>query len=189
VQSIQIWNNKSSYGLVAILLHWLGAVAVVGAFVLGVWVTQLTYYDSWYTRAIDLHHSIGLLLLITMLGRVIWRTVNVIPDDEAGMSIVQRKAAHGVHLLLYVLVFVSIASGYLISTADGRSIDLFGHLSIPAIVTDMQNQADISGIVHWYVALALITLTGLHTLAALKHHFIDRDRTLKKILGTTIPTC
>jgi cytochrome b561 len=103
------------------------------------------------------------------------------------MSIVQRKAAHVVHLLLYILIFVSIASGYLISTADGRSIDLFGYLSIPAIVPGMQSQADIAGIVHWYVALALIVLTGLHTLAALKHHFIDRDQTLKKILVTTIP--
>jgi cytochrome b561 len=96
---------------------------------------------------------------------------------------VQVRIAHSVHWLLYGLLFASIISGYLISTADGKSIDVFGLFAVPAIISDIPNMEDIAGKVHWYLALLLISLTGLHTLAALKHHFIDQDQTLTKMLG------
>ena len=86
-------------------------------------------------------------------------------------------------VLLYGLLFALMISGYLISTADGKSIDVFGLFAVPAIISDIPNMEDVAGKVHWYLALLLISLTGLHTLAALKHHFIDEDQTLRKMLG------
>lgn len=176
-------NTASAYGGVAIALHWLVAFVVIGLFALGIWMTGLTYYDDWYRRAPDIHKSIGILLFFAMLARVVWRAANVVPDDEPGIGQLQRRLAHGVHLLLYVLLFALMISGYLISTADGRPIQVFGLFAVPATVADIPNQEDIAGAVHWYLALTLITLAGLHAAAALKHHFIDRDRTLKKMLG------
>ena len=178
-----IRNTAHAYGMVAILLHWLVALAVIGLFALGVWMTGLTYYDDWYKRGPDIHKSIGILLFLVMLARVLWRTVNITPDDEPGIGNRQRRLAHGVHLLLYVLLFAMMISGYLISTADGKPIEVFDLFSVPATISDIPKQEDIAGKVHWYLALILISLASLHAVAALKHHFIDRDRTLKKMLG------
>lgn len=176
-------NTAHSYGMLAILLHWLVALSVIGMFTLGVWMTGLTYYDDWYKRGPDIHKSIGILLFLVMLVRVIWRMVNITPDHEPGISSVQRRIANSVHLLLYVLLFAMMISGYLISTADGKPIQVFDLFSVPATLSGIPNQEDIAGDVHWYLALVLVSLAGLHAVAALKHHFIDRDRTLKKMLG------
>ena len=180
---VGIRNTSNGYGAIAILLHWLVAFAVIGLFVLGVWMTGLTYYDEWYRRAPDIHKSIGILLFFVMLARVVWRAGNVTPEDEPGIGSLQRRVAHGVHLLLYVLLFAMMFSGYLISTADGKPIQVFGLFAVPATISDIPNQEDVAGKVHWYLALTVISLAVLHAAAALKHHFIDRDRTLKKMLG------
>ena len=87
------------------------------------------------------------------------------------------------HLLLYLLLLAIMVSGYLISTADNRSIEVFGWFSVPATITDLPKQEDIAGWVHLILASTLIGLVSLHAAAALKHHFIDRDRTLKRIFG------
>lgn len=180
---VGILNSERGYGLVAIVLHWLVALVVVGLFALGMWMTGLTYYDDWYRRAPDLHKSLGVLLFLVMLFRVVWRVVNVAPDDEPGVGPLQSWAARVVHLSLYLLIFALLISGYLISTADGRPIGVFGLFEIPAVFTGYPNQEDLAGKVHWYLALTLIGLAGVHTLAALKHHFFDRDGTLKKMLA------
>jgi cytochrome b561 len=73
IAPVGIRNTPRGYGMVAILLHWLVALVVIGLFALGVWMTGLTYYDDWYKRGPDLHKSIGILLFLVMLARVIWR--------------------------------------------------------------------------------------------------------------------
>lgn len=185
---IGIRNTEQGYGLLAIFLHWLVALVVIGMFSLGVWMTGLTYYDEWYKRGPDIHKSIGILLFLVMLARVIWRILNVKPKHDPRVGSLQTRVAHGVHLLLYGLIFAMIFSGYLISTADGRSIEVFGLFSVPATITGIANMEDVAGKVHWYLALLLVSLVALHTIAALKHHFIDRDRTLEKMLGVRTQT-
>jgi cytochrome b561 len=182
-QPVGLRNTARGYGLVAIVLHWLVALTVIGLFALGFWMTGLTYYDDWYRRGPDLHKSIGIVLFMVMLVRVVWRSINIKPEDEPGISAFERQVARSVHLLFYVLLFALMISGYLISTADGRPIQVFDLFAVPATLSDLPQQEDIAGAVHWYLALLLISLASLHALAALKHHFIDRDRTLKKMLG------
>ena len=181
--SIGMKNTSDSYGMVAILLHWLVAVTVFGLFFLGLWMTGLTYYDEWYKRGPDLHKSIGICLFFVMLIRVFWRCINIKPVPAANVAAWQNRAADHVHMLLYVFPFALIISGYLISTADGRSIDVFGLFSIPAALSHYPNQEDIAGMIHWYLALGLIGLSVLHVLAALKHHFFNKDQSLKRMLG------
>ena len=159
------------------------ALAVIGLFALGFWMTGLTYYDDWYRRGPDLHKSIGILLFLVMVARVIWRLVNPTPEHEPSVSLLARRIAHGVHMLLYVLLFALMISGYLISTADGSSIDVFSLFSVPATISGIEGQEDIAGEVHFVLAVALIAIAALHMLAALKHHFIDGDTTLKRMLG------
>jgi len=179
-----MWRNTElSYGLLTILAHWLVTVAVIGLFALGLWMTGLDYYDPWYKQAPDIHRSIGVLLFLVLALRLLWRFVNPPPRPLPTQSAVERRLAGINHFLLYALMFAVIATGYLVSTADGRPVDVFGLFSVPATLSGLENQEDIAGDIHLALAIALISLAGLHALAAIKHHFVDRDATLLRMLG------
>lgn len=94
-----------------------------------------------------------------------------------------RISAVGAHIALYALLFAILISGYLISTADGKPISVFGLFDVPATLADAGSQADTAGVVHLWLAWSVVILSVLHGLAALKHHFIDKDDTLKRMLG------
>lgn len=176
-------NTSDSYGLVAIVLHWVVALTVFGLFALGLWMVELTYYDPLYRTAPWVHKSVGVLLFATLLLRLSWRQLNPRPQPLPGHSRVERRAAKVAHLLLYLLLFAVMISGYLISTADGKPVDVFGWFSVPATLSGIDNQEDIAGDVHLALAITVVSLAGVHALAALKHHFIDRDGTLRRMLG------
>nr|WP_286946731.1 cytochrome b [Pseudomonas sp. UBA6718] len=182
---MQLRNSDSTYGLVSILLHWLVALVVFGLFGLGLWMVGLDYYSAWYRTAPDLHKSIGLVLFAVMLGRLLWRFVSPPPAAPANHGRATRLASRAGHAFLYLALFVLMLSGYLISTADGRGIAVFGLFEVPATLTSIPDQADVAGAVHEYLAWALVIFAGLHALAALKHHFIDRDATLVRMFGRT----
>ncbi|CAN1605593.1 cytochrome b [Pseudomonas sp. B21-028] len=180
---MQLRNSSSRYGWVSIVMHWGVALVVYGLFALGLWMVGLDYYSTWRKAAPDLHKSIGLVLLAVMLLRVIWRFVSPPPptlDTYGRMTRVGAKLGHGA---LYLGLFAVMLAGYLISTADGVGIPVFGLFEVPALVSGLPDQADVAGQIHLYLAWALVIFSGLHALAALKHHVIDRDATLKRMLG------
>ncbi|KZZ44246.1 hypothetical protein A3755_21060 [Oleiphilus sp. HI0085] len=84
--------------------------------------------------------------------------------------------------MLYILMFLIMSSGYLISTADGRGVGVFELFDVPALPSLIENQEDIAGEIHFYLAWTLIVLVILHVAGALKHHFINKDTTLVKML-------
>jgi cytochrome b561 len=176
-------NNTTQFGVIAIILHWLVSLPVFILFALGWWMTELDYYDSWYKLGPWWHKSIGVLLFLTVILRLCWRFFSPPPRPLSSHQPWEIKIAHTVHLLLYLLLFVTMLSGYLISTADNRPIEVFGWFSVPATITSIPEQEDVAGLVHLVVASTLIGLVLLHAAAALKHHFVDRDRSLVRILG------
>lgn len=178
-------NSPSSYGLLSVLMHWSVALLVFALFGLGVWMVDLGYYSSWRQTAPALHKSFGLLLFALLLLRWLWRFCSPLPAPLSSYSRLTRLAAKFGHSLLFFGLFAVLVAGYLISTADGRGISLFGWFEVPALFAAFNNQEDIAGWVHKYLAWALVIFAGLHALAALKHHFIDRDSTLKRMLGRT----
>ena len=178
------WKNSTTrFGVIAVALHWLVALSVFGLFGLGLWMTELDYYDNWYKQGPWLHKSIGVLLFFVVIFRMYWRVLTPPPVALTSHKQWEVRIAHITHLLLYLLLLTIMVSGYLISTADNRSIEVFGWFSIPATITSIPNQEDIAGWVHLILASSLIGLALLHATAALKHHVIDRDRTLNRILG------
>ncbi|NMT65475.1 cytochrome b [Marinobacter orientalis] len=181
---MQVRNTPDRFGVVTIGIHWLVTVAVFGLFGLGYWMVDLSYYDDWYRRGPDIHRSIGILLLMVMLLRLVWRFVNPVPRPLPDHSRFEVLASRGAHLTLYLLAFVAMVSGYLISTADGSSIKVFDWFEVPSVTGQIKRMEDTAGLVHYWSTWALVVLAGVHGLAAIKHHFIDHDDTLRRMLGT-----
>lgn len=180
---MQFKNTRTRYGLVAITLHWLVALTVIGLAILGLWMVDLSYYSPYYRSAPFWHKSIGLTLFAVLLLRLLWRGFNPRPAHLPNHKRWELGLAGVVHVLLYLLLFVIVLSGYLISTETGQGISFFGWFEVPALITGLTAQADRAGLVHYWVAIAVLVLAGLHALGALKHHFIDRDDTLRRMLG------
>ena len=176
-----IKNSKQAYGSVAQLLHWGMAIAITGIFALGLWLTSSNYFDPWYQIGWDIHMAVGMALFVVLIGRLIWQYTNVRPDDS-DLKPFERRIAHWVHHSLYLLLFAIMVSGYLLSTADGQAIDVFGWFSVPSVYQE-KRLADLSGDVHYYLAIFTIGLSSLHALAALKHHFVDKKSTLQRMLS------
>ena len=178
-----MWKNtREQYGLISRLLHWLSAIVIMGLFILGYWMVDLDYYHQWYQKAPHIHQSIGVLLLIATLLRLIWRfTDTKIAAIDSHSSLVKLSSSL-THLALYILLFIIMISGYLISTSDGRAIEVFNWFILPAMGELFANQEDISGLIHEYAAYILIGMALLHAAAAIKHHLIDKDKTLKRML-------
>ncbi|XTZ36934.1 cytochrome b [Salmonella enterica] len=176
-------NSPARYGFISMTLHWLIALVVYGMFALGLWMVTLSYYDGWYHQAPELHKSIGVLLMLGLVIRVVWRHISPPPSSLKSYSRITRISATVAHIALYLLLFGIVISGYLISTADGKPISVFGLFELPATLADAGSQADLAGNIHLWLAWSVVVLSVLHALAALKHHFIDKDVTLKRMLG------
>ncbi len=179
-------NTSTSYGLVAIAMHWLMAVVIFGMFGLGLWMVELNYYDSWYHDAPYMHKAIGMLLLFALVFRFGWRLTNARPNLMGEPW--EQITALLVHRTHYLLLFTITMTGYLIPTAEGAGIDIFGLLKVPASFSFTKTEADLIGLIHLYVAWAVIGLAAAHAGAALKHHFIDKDITLLRMLGISQKT-
>ncbi len=174
-------NTAIKYGIIAKTLHWISALTVLALFVVGYWMVDLTYYSEWYKTAPLWHKNIGILLLIASLFRLFWRFYSPAPKAITSHSKQVKIASSLAHIAIYILLFTLMTSGYLISTADGRGIAVFNWFSVPTLGEIFSEQADIAGLIHKYVAYALIALSLLHAVAAVKHHVIDKDDTLKRM--------
>ncbi|MGP8306814.1 cytochrome b [Vibrio sp. YIC-376] len=176
-------RSVKNYNALTRALHWLSAICIVGLFAVGLWMVDLSYYSAWYRTAPDYHRSVGILLAIATLVRIVWKHMSASPKPEGKpLEVTAAKFAHSLMYLLLITIFVS---GYLISTSDGRGIEVFNWFTVPGAGELFPNQSDLAGAIHFYVAWAVILIAGLHALAALKHHFIDKDNTLRKMLGAS----
>ena len=174
-------DSRQDFGLISICIHWLSALLVFFLFGLGVYMVDLGYYDPWYHKGPALHISLGLLLFLLTLLRLLWRALNPTPEELVHQRL-QALAAKGAKLLLYLAIFALVASGYLITPAEGKPAEMFGLLKIPALIELNADQVDLTGEIHEYLAWGLVLLAAAHAAAALIHHFVWRDRTLVRML-------
>lgn len=175
-------DSSSSYGLITIMLHWMCASLIIFLFGLGIFMRGLDYYSPWYNRAPALHISLGLLVLLLMSLRVIWRASNATPTQILTISAHNHLAATAAKKALYIFTFIICISGYFITTAEGQAASFFNWLSLPASITLNASSVDLAGLIHKYVAWGIIGVATLHGGAALFHHFVKRDRTLLRML-------
>lgn len=179
---MKLRNTSAGYGLIQITLHWSMVALVALLLPLGLWMTELDYYDPWYKKGPDLHRAIGVMLGLLLLVRMVARWAQTQPR-ALSHSAWERSAARITHLLLYLLPLALVISGYLISTADGRPVAVFGWFEVPAVVHGIDGQEDIAGDIHFALAMVLLAMVALHVLAALRHHLILKDATLRRMLA------
>jgi cytochrome b561 len=180
---MQFKNTTLSFGFVSIAIHWLMAGAIFYMFGLGIYMVELTYYDSWYKGSVSLHKSLGLCLLMAYVVRLAWRFINVSPKELPGPWW-EHLLAKLMHIALYVFLLALFVSGYLISTADGRSIEVFSLFEVASLGSFVEQQEDVAGDIHRYLAWSLMVLVFFHALAALKHQFVDKDNGLLRMIKT-----
>ncbi len=179
-------NTRNCYGWAFAFLHWLMVVWLLALIGLGLWMVSLDYYHPWYVRAPDWHRSLGVLLGVPLLVRLLWRWMN--PPPVLTGTATSRFLARWVHRLFYVLMFFLILSGYLITTARGASVEVFDWFEIPAwffgsAFLPAENLEDQAGWWHRWLAYGLVGLIVLHAAAALWHHFVLGDGSLWRIFG------
>jgi cytochrome b561 len=170
-----------SYTATAIALHWLVALLIFFAWPLGVFMTDLPLspqklqYYAWHKWA-------GVTVFALALVRVLWRTRHPAPPLPAAMPAWQRRAAAGLHHLLYLLLLVIPLTGWLMSSAKGFQTVWFGVLPLPDLVAKDKALGDVLQQVHETLNLGLLALVLAHVVAAVKHHLVDRDDILIRML-------
>lgn len=179
---MNITNTKNGYGLVTIVLHWLMALLIIGLFILGVYMVELDYYDKWYNAAPWWHKAVGMVVFFLLVFRLIWVFFNAHPLPLSSYQRWEIMAAKITHIGFYLLLLVVCVSGYFITTAKGKSIDLFGWFDIPALTTINGETAEVTGEIHEIAAYIMAVLFVLHVGATFKHLVIDKDVTLMRML-------
>ncbi|MET1415279.1 cytochrome b [Roseibium sp. HPY-6] len=184
-------NTSTGYGRVAIAFHWTMAILIIGMLAFGLYMTTLPPTDPATFQLFQLHKSIGFIVLTLAILRLVWRLLNPSPKLPEGMHPLEKLAAHLGHIGLYALIFAMPITGWFMVSASPWGIPtvLFNiqpipHLPVPEALGTKEQAEAFFKLLHEYGAYLLIALVVVHVAAAMKHHFIARDDTLKRMVST-----
>jgi len=169
----------TKYSAVAIALHWVLALAIFGAFAMGVYMSDLPMSPT-RLKLFNYHKWAGITILVLSAVRLAWRLTHQPPPDLP-MPAWQRRAAHAAHWALYGLFFAVPLVGWAYSSAAGFPVVWFGVVPLPDFVPADKDLAELIKPLHALLAFTLAALVLVHVAAALKHHFVDRDGLLDRM--------
>lgn len=172
--------DTNGYNHLVILLHWVTALLIVANWLLGLSMVPLPISPrklAWYL----VHKSIGLTVLLLTSLRLGARLVRGHPPPVP-MPAWQRRAAVASHTLLYVLLFAIPLSGWLYSSATGVQVVYLGLVPLPDLVQRNRALGDVLRVVHVGLNVTLAVVVLVHLVAAIRHHVVDRDVTLVRML-------
>ena len=170
------------YSLPAIVLHWLIALLIIGTFTLGLVMTDIPGLTPTKLRYFSWHKWAGVTVLLLATLRLLWRLRRTPPAYPPAMPAWQGRAAHGLHGLLYVLMFAVPLSGYFYSLAAGVPVVYFGLFPLPVLMEADPALKPVLGALHYWLNMGLAALVAIHVLAAMKHVLIDRDGIMGRML-------
>jgi cytochrome b561 len=170
------------YSRTAILFHWLIALLIIGAFTLGLVMTDIPGITPTKLKYYSWHKWAGVTILTLAALRLLWRLTHRAPAYPATMKGWEKTAAHGLHSLLYVLMFAVPLSGYFYTLAAGVPVVWFGVVELPVLIAPNPELKPVLKALHYWLNMGLAAAVGIHIAAALKHVVIDRDRVMQRML-------
>lgn len=168
-----------SYHFLSKLTHWSSALIILGLLLLGIYMTSLDFSD-FKLQLYMLHKSFGLLVLGLLFVRILSFLFFKRPKAIEAHKPWERFLSRAVHIFLYGGLLLMPISGWVMSSAGDYTVQFFG-LHMPDVVTKNEFLFENSKEAHEILAYILIVIIGVHVAGALKHHFIDRDETLKRM--------
>jgi cytochrome b561 len=177
-------NSPARYGSVSKTFHWVMAALVVFMLCLGLYMDGVAALAE-KLRLYNLHKSLGATVLFLALCRLAWHLYSAKPPLLASLKPLEKTAARTVHALMYVFMIGMPLSGWLMSSAAGRAVGVFGFFTLPDLVGQDEALAGLMRSIHGIAAYGFMAAICLHVAGAVKHHFIDRDATLRRMLPFT----
>jgi cytochrome b561 len=177
--------QPTAYPPLSKLLHWLVAISVLVQLPLGL---SLVYLElgAWQDGLFNFHKSLGVLIFVLMVLRLLNRIVVGAPSPEPTIAPWQRMVSSAVHGALYLLLIAQPVVGYLANATFGASAPFFGMFEIPAPVAANEAWANRLFALHGWLGLILLVLVVVHIAAALQHYFIRKDGVLQRMLPTAL---
>ncbi|UPG89109.1 cytochrome b [Luteibacter aegosomaticola] len=173
-------SEPTRWSTVAKTFHWLMALLILGNGAFAFWMDGLKPSLN-KINMFALHKSVGLTVLALFVLRLAWKMFDRRPPDEPAPRW-QQIAAHTVHGFLYLLIVAIPLSGWAFNSAHGFPLQYFKQFNLPALVEKNEDLSNTLGTVHVYLFWLLLLVLVAHVGGALKHHFIDRDDTLRRML-------
>jgi cytochrome b561 len=174
-------GSTDRYGAVAQAFHWLIAALVVSQFVLANMADGLPI-GVHKLALLARHKSFGMTVLMLAILRLLWRLGNPPPELPAGMTPAERILARATHAAFYVLLFAMPFTGWLMSSAKNYSVSWFGAFTWPNLIGKDEAAFELLRSTHHVLSDILLAIAILHILAALKHHFWNKDNVLVRML-------
>ena len=174
-------KGAQQYTLPAMSLHWWIAILIFIAFPLGLYMHDLPL-SPYKLQLYSWHKWVGVTVFMFAIARIFWRTSHTPPALPGSLPRWQKLASHITHMLLYVLIVAVPLSGWLMSSAKGFQTVWFGVLPIPDLIGKDKDLGNLLMGVHKGLNFTLFALVAMHITAAIKHHFIDKDNILRRML-------
>jgi len=182
-------NSATRYGFIASFLHWIIVAGVIAQYLLAEAAEENETAAASATGAMGLHQSLGVALLALALIRLVWRVIELPPARPPTMKRYEVQLARTAHAVFYLLLFAIPLTGWALATSDGHSLSYFGLFDLPQLRIGAQLPIEGGTLskhqleeIHEVLFNVLAGLAVLHVLAALKHHFFDRDDVLRSML-------
>lgn len=166
-------------------LHWIIAFGMIAMLAVGLYIEDLERGPE-RSFLIGLHKSFGVLILILAMGRILWRWRNGFPINLSAMPPWQDLAARTTHWLLLIGTVLMPITGAMMSIGSGYGIAVFGLELVPRSTVKYETMAGVGRTAHWIAGYALIAAILLHIAGAAKHHVVDKDGTLRRMLGARV---
>jgi cytochrome b561 len=181
---VTLMNTEERYGVISIVLHWSMALLLFALLLLGFYMVNLpdAGFDMRKIRLILLHKEIGIFAFLLAIVRVIWRSSNALPILNVSIPFWQKVAARFVHLVFYACMLGLPLTGWWMSSAKGIPVSFFGWFALPDILAYDENLFQLLVDIHRWLGFTMVALILLHAGAALRHHLILKDGTLRKML-------
>jgi cytochrome b561 len=177
---MRLKNNENHFGLIALIFHWIMAFLIIGLLAEGLYMVSLSV-SLHKLKLYGWHKEYGLIVLGLVIVRLSWRLMNTVP--QLSLPWLELLAARLVHYAFYAFMFAMPITGWLVTSAAGLPPSFFGLCTLPGLVAPNAELLHLFSWAHKGLGYGLIATIVLHSSAALKHHFINKDDILRRMIS------